>query len=84
MSDKRLLNCPFCGGKAKTYTATTLENGLKRRYWLVHCEKCELNYPISKNKCFTEAEAIKYWNTRQPMQEVCGYRCGRAHINLEK
>lgn len=66
----KLLPCPFCGGGTYTYTATYVENGLKRKSWLVHCKKCALNYPTSKNKCFTEAEAIKKWNTRKPMQEI--------------
>lgn len=65
MSKEKLKPCPFCGGEAYTYTATNNENGLKRKYWLVHCKECELNYPTSKNKCFTEEEAINFWNERQ-------------------
>ena len=63
---KELKTCPFCDGEAYTYTATSVEQGLKRKYWLVHCKKCGLNYPAYANKCRTEEEAIELWNIRQP------------------
>jgi transcription elongation factor Elf1 len=43
-----LLPCPFCGGEAYTYTATNTEKGITRKYWLVHCKKCGINYPYKE------------------------------------
>ena len=63
-----LLPCPFCGGEAYTYTATNTEKGITRKFWLVHCKKCAINYPLLTKKCFEEQEAIECWNTRTPKE----------------
>lgn len=59
MTDK-LLNCPFCGGKAFEYYS-----GSQFEFCEVVCKECGCR---SKRK--TEAEAIKAWNTRKPMNEI--------------
>ena len=69
MSEIKLLPCPFCGGEAYTYTATSVTNGEKTKVWQVHCKDCRLNYPLNI-KCLTEEEAIKQWNTRKPMERI--------------
>ena len=69
MSEIKLLPCPFCGGEAYTYTATSVTNGEKTKVWQVHCKDCRLNYPLNI-KCLTEEEAIKKWNTRKPMERI--------------
>lgn len=59
--NQELRKCPFCGGKAKTYTAY---GGYAHQIiWLVHCNRCHLNYP-SKQQCDTELQAIEAWNRR--------------------
>ena len=55
--------CPFCGGQAYTYTATSVKDGVKSYVWLVHCKDCKLNYPAVE-KCYTEEEAVALWNKR--------------------
>ena len=55
--------CPFCGGKASTYTCKTDKKGVRSIKWLVHCEKCGVNYPAIKD-CHYEYEAIEAWNRR--------------------
>lgn len=55
-----LLSCPFCGDRAYTYTSHNHEVGL---VYLVHCEKCKINYPCDR-ACKTEQEAIEAWNRR--------------------
>jgi Lar family restriction alleviation protein len=64
MENNELKPCPFCGGEAYTYTAINIEKGIRRRYWLVHCKKCGLNYPTGSHKCFEELKAIECWNRR--------------------
>lgn len=54
-SDKRLLSCPFCGGKAKICG-----------YYFIQCTKCGTSTLTHTNR----EEAIKTWNTRKPMQEI--------------
>lgn len=63
MEDSALKPCPFCGGKAYTYQCTTNRDGIKMYPWLVHCEKCKLNYPPMKI-LLSEKEAIDIWNKR--------------------
>ncbi len=66
----KLKPCPFCGGEAYTYTALNSEKGVQRKYWLVHCKKCEINDPSYSRKCFTEQEAVDAWNTRTQQKEA--------------
>ena len=64
MTDNRtteLLNCPFCGGEA--VLVPTLDTTV--REWFVTCGNLECNVLACRTKTFyTEAEAIKAWNTR--------------------
>lgn len=56
----KLRKCPFCGGEVKTFKS-------KAGYWGVMCNTpfcCDMfGYD-------TEADAIKAWNNRKPMEEV--------------
>lgn len=78
-----LRKCPFCGGEARTYTASRLDkSGGKRVYvdtWLVHCNGCKLNYPADFNApCATEAEAVAAWNRRAGGWVKCSERLPEA------
>ena len=57
----KLKPCPFCGGEARTYTASAGKN--KPKAWFVHCDGCRMNYP--NWYCTIEAEAIEAWNRRE-------------------
>lgn len=72
MGENKVKPCPFCGGEAYTYTCTSLNHGKKVKNWLVHCKECHLNYPNFSivDRCLTEEEAIKHWNTRKPMERA--------------
>lgn len=74
MSEIKLKPCPFCGGEAYTYTCTSLNHGKKVKNWLIHCKECHLNYPNFSivDRCLTEEEAIKHWNTRKPIERALG------------
>ena len=55
-----LLNCPFCGGEARTASVFGRAG--------VICTECDANI-----RMFLDApmeEAIKAWNTRKPMQNI--------------
>lgn len=68
MSEIKLLPCPFCGGEAKTGYAI---NDYNR--WGVICTNCEACVEVAewKGVADTEENAIRAWNTRKPMQEIC-------------
>ncbi len=55
--------CPFCGGKAHTYTYNLHDKGMVRKMWLCKCASCWLNYPV-RECCEQESEAIEAWNRR--------------------
>lgn len=58
--NKELKPCPFCGGEAFEYYS-----GSQFEFCEVVCKECGCR---SKRK--TEAEAIKAWNTRKPIDKV--------------
>ena len=51
--------CPFCGGKACTYSETTypLDSGHE---WICFCKTCDAQGEIGE----TEEEAVRNWNRR--------------------
>jgi len=59
MKDKRLLPCPFCGGKA-------IEE-VRGRDYIVRCENrfstCKIN--MRTNHCPTRKKAVEVWNNRK-------------------
>jgi Lar family restriction alleviation protein len=57
MSEKKLLDCPFCGGEARFST----EDG----NW-INCKSCGAETDYFEQR----EEAIKAWNTRVPMQKI--------------
>lgn len=59
MTDK-LLNCPFCGGKAMRR-----KRGRNTQNYVV-CENCGAVSKITE----TEADAIKAWNKRSYIDEI--------------
>ena len=65
MQNDKLLPCPFCGGEAQP---TFLCNG---RYNQIKCKtpKCIMNVDLPAFYRSKE-EAIKYWNTRKPMERI--------------
>lgn len=64
MSEKKLLNCPFCGGDA--VTAEMYNTKLKKLFPIVKCLDCECRTPMTE----TFEEAITAWNTRKPMESI--------------
>ena len=66
MSDKNLLPCPFCGGEAKLIKHYIV--ALDVTYREVFCTSCCAKRPA--DKIFSEEEAIKFWNTRKPMERI--------------
>lgn len=65
-SDKRLLNCPFCGGNKVGLWHNKSISPLILGTHNVQCYDCHFGLAPSK----TKEEAIKKWNTRKPMQEI--------------
>lgn len=85
MSEIKLLQCPFCGGEARTYFL----NGA----WLAECDnsKC-IGAKISCGYRSKE-EATEAWNTRKPIDDMVEqldkasdyYECdeqGREHVQM--
>ncbi len=67
MIEIKLLPCPFCGGEAKTGYAICDYNR-----WGVYCVDCGAVVEVDDGlEADTEENAIKRWNTRKPMQEIC-------------
>ena len=67
----RLLSCPFCRGEAKTYPSIHTRDGERMEVWYAMCTGCKINYPQAYDTyATTEEEAIKYWNTRKPMERI--------------
>lgn len=65
-SDKRLLNCPFCGGNKVGLWHNKSISPLILGTHNVQCYDCHFGLAPSK----TKEEAIEKWNTRKPMQEI--------------
>lgn len=70
-----LLPCPFCGGEARLASNMTRSDN-----WVI-CRECNIYYPNDTRRKFTEAEAIKAWNSRtertcKPTEEYC-CQCGQ-------
>ena len=62
MSELKLLNCPFCGGKAKYME---IKDFFVSRF--VTCTKCGIE---TQRNCLNRKDAIKRWNTRTPMANI--------------
>ena len=69
-SDKRLENCPFCGGEAGLFETQ------EGQFGIIHSNATYL-CPISDSDSFqgnwtydTEEEAIAAWNQRKPMERI--------------
>lgn len=60
MSETKLLNCPFCGGEAKT-------SFVFGRAGIV-CTNCDANIRMYLDA--STEDAIKAWNTRKPVEDV--------------
>lgn len=73
MSEIKLLPCPFCGGEAiintiEPHKHQTPFGGLMPDYegeTFIECVYCSCGISAE-----TEAEAIKKWNTRKPMERI--------------
>ena len=61
---KKLLPCPFCGGEAEL--KVNLEMGGTQ--YQVLCKECPTT--VGRYWCWNEKEAIEYWNTRKPIEDV--------------
>ena len=63
MNETKLLRCPCCKGESILYgTSDAL-----CKYFICYCTKCGLTQP---KKYRNKKEAIKAWNTRNPMQNI--------------
>lgn len=64
MKETKLLNCPFCGGKARLEFDAI---GKGKYLYSVSCaDEC-----VTQNRYYdTAEEAIKAWNTRKPMERI--------------
>ena len=82
MSERKILPCPFCGEKAKTFhipenDKEEMKNHPKWKWkhpgmWVIGCdtEMCMGNIGHFAMIFETEEDAIKTWNTRKPMEKV--------------
>ena len=59
----KLLPCPFCGGEAEIHETYDMETNEVDGYF-VWCNNKECECRPETNTCFTEAEAVAAWNTR--------------------
>ena len=65
---QKLLNCPFCGGEAETWSHYFEEEDMT--LWQVRCKErpYEVEHPCYTADSFisftTEAEAVEAWNRR--------------------
>ena len=70
MSELKLLNCPFCGGKAFVDTHRFWDEKAKDftvQTYGVKCYDCQTGTWQHYRK---EEDAIKQWNTRTPMANI--------------
>lgn len=72
---QKLLNCPFCGGEAETWSHYFEEEDMT--LWQVRCKErpYDVEHPCYTADSFisftTEAEAVEAWNTRA--ERTCRY-----------
>ena len=52
---KELKPCPFCGGKAKVETKSSI-------WWIVKCTKCPCE--VGRSWFYIKRDAIEAWNRR--------------------
>ena len=76
MSETKLLNCPFCGGKARFCRLSEKQKDGYTDCVFVRCKDCyastkkiEYNARIHKNDSEYD-EAKQLWNTRKPMERI--------------
>ena len=76
MSETKLLNCPFCGGKASFWRLSEKQKDGYTDCVFVRCKDCyastkkiEYNARIHKNDSEYD-EAKQLWNTRKPMERI--------------
>lgn len=73
---QKLLNCPFCGGEAETWSHYFEEEDMT--LWQVRCKErpYDVEHPCYTADSFisftTEAEAVEAWNTRA--ERTCRYK----------
>ena len=64
---RELKRCPFCGGEAELRKHIN-GRGLEQHY--VECLNCDCDMNVSTYSYNTVEEAIKVWNTRNPVDDV--------------
>lgn len=64
MSEIKLLQCPFCGGKMEIVDVS--ESCLYAGRYIFSCE----NSCIKSHSFMTEQEAVRACNTRKPMERI--------------
>lgn len=67
MSEVKLLKCPICGGEAEIKSKYVSHEDVVCTARNVMCTSCGLS---TRFFICSEEEAIKFWNTRKPMEEV--------------
>lgn len=83
MSERKILPCPFCGEKAKTFHIPENDEEEMKKHpkwkwnnpgmWVIGCDTnymCIGNINHFGTLFLTEEDAIKTWNTRKPMEKV--------------
>lgn len=69
MSDVKLLPCPFCGGEIKLD---------EDDFYMFCCDTCGAGITFAHEledgtaEDCTKEESIESWNTRKPMERICG------------
>jgi Lar family restriction alleviation protein len=66
MNEKKLKNCPFCGGEAITHSRCSYEETGGETMFFARCKHCGVEGPWS----YSKENAINAWNTRVPMQKI--------------
>lgn len=69
MSEIKLLPCPFCGGEAKIRSRKSIYNS-ERTLWSIWCVGCGVGRGDIFAEFYDKENAIDWWNTRKPMQEI--------------
>jgi hypothetical protein len=76
MSDKKLLQCPICGGEIKqmfmseeTFVECVWDESIGNASTWFKCYECDSEY-FHNEPIDTPEKQVEWWNTRVPMQKI--------------